>query len=494
MTLPTAMKYHSRLPLLKVFYILLVMLSFAKFAQAQATFSPTSNTFPNTNVGASSAVVDFVVTNISGGDLNPGTAISIGGTNGSDFTYTITQTNPWSNNTSATVRVTFIPTAFGSRSAQLNVSSSSATLSGVGIGPEINVTGVADGVSATMTNVDLGSSTTTSTRTFTINNPGNAPLSISDITGQTANFAVTTDPAASVAAGGGTTTFVVTFQPLAPGLKTATISINSNAPAPRNAYTISLSATATAPEIVVDQPAGTNILTGGPRSFGSVALGSTGDLTFTIKNTGDSNLTGLGITLGGSHPGDFSITANPTAPVAGPSGSTTFTVRFTPTVSGLRSSLIQIANNDLDEAPFEINVSGTGLAPDIRVESPPGTPVLAALPGADLGTVVAGTVRSVTFNVLNTGNAPLVMTNATLVSGTHSSITIKSNLTSLTVAGGASAQFVLQFAPTVSGSFTGSLSIRMWSLSPALAARRFPIRTHSATAWMWRPRRRITPT
>jgi hypothetical protein len=453
------MKYHSRLPLLKVFYILLVMLSFAKFAQAQATFSPTSNTFPNTNVGASSAVVDFVVTNISGGDLNPGTAISIGGTNGSDFTYTITQTNPWSNNTSATVRVTFIPTAFGSRSAQLNVSSSSATLSGVGIGPEINVTGVADGVSATMTNVDLGSSTTTSTRTFTINNPGNAPLSISDITGQTANFAVTTDPAASVAAGGGTTTFVVTFQPLAPGLKTATISINSNAPAPRNAYTISLSATATAPEIVVDQPAGTNILTGGPRSFGSVALGSTGDLTFTIKNTGDSNLTGLGITLGGSHPGDFSITANPTAPVAGPSGSTTFTVRFTPTVSGLRSSLIQIANNDLDEAPFEINVSGTGLAPDIRVESPPGTPVLAALPGADLGTVVAGTVRSVTFNVLNTGNAPLVMTNATLVSGTHSSITIKSNLTSLTVAGGASAQFVLQFAPTVSGSFTGSLSI-----------------------------------
>jgi hypothetical protein len=459
MTLPTAMKYHSRLPLLKVFYILLVMLSFAKFAQAQATFSPTSNTFPNTNVGASSAVVDFVVTNISGGDLNPGTAISIGGTNGSDFTYTITQTNPWSNNTSATVRVTFIPTAFGSRSAQLNVSSSSATLSGVGIGPEINVTGVADGVSATMTNVDLGSSTTTSTRTFTINNPGNAPLSISDITGQTANFAVTTDPAASVAAGGGTTTFVVTFQPLAPGLKTATISINSNAPAPRNAYTISLSATATAPEIVVDQPAGTNILTGGPRSFGSVALGSTGDLTFTIKNTGDSNLTGLGITLGGSHPGDFSITANPTAPVAGPSGSTTFTVRFTPTVSGLRSSLIQIANNDLDEAPFEINVSGTGLAPDIRVESPPGTPVLAALPGADLGTVVAGTVRSVTFNVLNTGNAPLVMTNATLVSGTHSSITIKSNLTSLTVAGGASAQFVLQFAPTVSGSFTGSLSI-----------------------------------
>jgi hypothetical protein len=458
MTLPTAMNNHPKVSLLKMCYILLVMLSCAKLAHAQATFAPTSNTFSNTNVGASSAVFDFVVTNTSGGPLNPATAISIGGTHSSDFTYTTTQTNPWANNTNATVRVTFSPTAYGNRSAQLNVSTSSASLSGVGTGPDISVTGVADGGSATMTNVDLGSATTTSTRTFTINNPGNAPLNISGITGHTANFAVTTAPASSVTGSGGMTTFVVTFQPTTPGAKSATISINSNAPSPRNAYTISLSATATAPEIVVEQPAGTNLATTGSRSFGSVALGSTGDLTFTIKNTGDSNLTGLGITLGGSHPGDFSITANPTAPVAGPSGSTTFIVRFTPTASGIRSSLIQIANNDLDEAPFEITVTGTGLAPDIKVESPPGTPVLSTLPGAALGTVVAGTVRSVTFNVHNTGNAPLVLEDATLVS-THSSITIKSNLASLNVAGGEFTQFVLQFAPTASGTFTGSVSI-----------------------------------
>ena len=115
-------------------------------------------------------------------------------------------------------------------------------------------------------------------------------------------------------------------------------------------------------EIGVEQPAGTN-LTDGTASvaFGSVAPGGNSSKVFTIKNTGTSDLTGLGITFDGSHAADFSVTASPTAPVTGPAGSTTFTIRFAPVAAGARTAALHIASNDTDENPFDIALTGTGL-------------------------------------------------------------------------------------------------------------------------------------
>jgi len=47
--------------------------------------------------------------------------------------------------------------------------------------------------------------------------------------------------------------------------------------------------------------------------------------------------------------------------VGGPNGSTTFTVRFTPAAAGSRGAVIHIANNDGDENPFDIGLSGSGI-------------------------------------------------------------------------------------------------------------------------------------
>ena len=55
------------------------------------------------------------------------------------------------------------------------------------------------------------------------------------------------------------------------------------------------------------------------------------------------------------------------------------TVRFAPTSTGLKNAAIHIANNDADENPYDINLSGTG------VNSAP--------------TVVANPARSVTVKV-----------------------------------------------------------------------------------------------
>jgi uncharacterized delta-60 repeat protein len=121
------------------------------------------------------------------------------------------------------------------------------------------------------------------------------------------------------------------------------------------------------PEIVVEQPGGAGLTDGSatPVAFGSIRVGvdSPSDLVFTIKNLGAAELTGLTITKNGTDAGMFSVIAGPTAPVGGPTGSTTFTVRFLPTSAGAKSAALHIASNDLDETSFDIAVSGTGVAP-----------------------------------------------------------------------------------------------------------------------------------
>ena len=115
------------------------------------------------------------------------------------------------------------------------------------------------------------------------------------------------------------------------------------------------------PEIAVEQPAGTNLTDGiSSVDFGGVLTGNTATRTFTVKNTGEGELTGLGISFSAVPAGAFSVTTSPTTPVA-PNEETTFTVTFAPTSVGLHSDTLLLASNDADENPFEIVLSGIGL-------------------------------------------------------------------------------------------------------------------------------------
>ncbi len=118
-------------------------------------------------------------------------------------------------------------------------------------------------------------------------------------------------------------------------------------------------------DIVVEQPAGTNLTLGGTKSFGTVVQGGTASLIFTIKNLGAGNLTGLTVTKDGLNATDFTITANPTAPVTA-NGSTTFTVQFAPAAGGAltltETATVHIANNVTGKNPFDINLTGKALS------------------------------------------------------------------------------------------------------------------------------------
>ncbi|MBK8090668.1 MAG: choice-of-anchor D domain-containing protein [Verrucomicrobiaceae bacterium] len=119
------------------------------------------------------------------------------------------------------------------------------------------------------------------------------------------------------------------------------------------------------PEIAVEQPLNTNIADGGSKSFGTVVVGANTSLTFTIKNVGTTNLIGLAITKDGADASQFTVTSFPAATVSGPSGSTTFTVKFAPTSAGTKTAALHIANNDSDENPFDITLTGSGYYPGL---------------------------------------------------------------------------------------------------------------------------------
>jgi uncharacterized delta-60 repeat protein len=114
-----------------------------------------------------------------------------------------------------------------------------------------------------------------------------------------------------------------------------------------------------APDIMVEQPVLINLASGGSRSFGNVDVGASNSLTFTIRNTGGSDLTGLIINKDGSDAGLFTLTASPAVPVA-PNGTTTFTVRFAPASPGTKSAALHIASNVAAKSPFDIALTGVG--------------------------------------------------------------------------------------------------------------------------------------
>lgn len=85
--------------------------------------------------------------------------------------------------------------------------------------------------------------------------------------------------------------------------------------------------------------------------------------TYSILNTGAENLELSGtVQISGNHSGDFSVTSDPSSPIA-PGESTTFQVTFDPIDTGLREASISIDNNDSDENPYVFSIRGTGTTP-----------------------------------------------------------------------------------------------------------------------------------
>jgi len=218
--------------------------------------------------------------------------------------------------------------------------------------------------------------------------------------------------------------------------------------------------TTSAPEINVKQ--GTTAIADGTGTygFGNVNLGgNSGNITFTIENLGTSvlNLTGTPIVeLSGANAGDFSIVQTSTTSTVATSGSTTFTISFAPTASGNRTATISIANNDINENPYNFTITGTGTAPEI--DSKQGSTSIADGTGSyDFGIQTVSTNTDIIFTIENTGTGASSLSSFS-ITGTNANQFSFQGTNPTTVSASGTTTFTVRFTPTSTGAKSATIS------------------------------------
>lgn len=306
--------------------------------------------------------------------------------------------------TASNLEVRFDPSALGGRTAVVTVVNNDAdegnytfAVSGTGIadGSYLRVLG-GTGSLAPITN---GSTTVTNTlgtdfgvqyltgsstqRTFYVTNAGNAVLNIAAVNiggTHTADFQVVSFPA--TVAAGVRTNLVIQFDPVALGARSAVVEITSdNVEAPVYTLAVGGMGIPDTPEILV---LGTNLQSildgnmtvsaGDGTYFGGTPVSSGSiDRVFLITNLGSVDLVISNVTFQGAGAAHFSVPSVP--PIVSPRSQSNLTIRFTPAAAGVATAVVLIANNDVDENPYEFAVRGDGISTHyVWTNSPNPTP------------------------------------------------------------------------------------------------------------------------
>lgn len=161
-------------------------------------------------------------------------------------------------------------------------------------------------------------------------------------------------------------TVYVAFSPSSEGAKNAILTIEDNNPDPSTASKIDVKLTGTGtllllPEINVKHGE-TNLSNGGTYDFGAVEASSSNAVTFTIENIGNAQLDLNGspiIQIKGDDAGDFTVTQHPPS-IVDAGSSTSFEITFMPSSTGQLTASVSIPNNDPEENPYELTITGTG--------------------------------------------------------------------------------------------------------------------------------------
>ncbi|MES2660682.1 MAG: choice-of-anchor D domain-containing protein [Verrucomicrobiota bacterium] len=437
------------------------------------TDAAASVVFSGITLGTTSAAETFTLRN-SGNAALTNLAIVLNGAQASDFTFEGPAVTSLAPGASTTFRVFFKPTAAGARNASISIASNDAdenpfdiALTGTGIAiPDISVASGTGNpfpgspASAGFGDVEIGS--TSSVRTFTIANPGTAALTGLGLAvdGAHAGDFLLESTAATSLAPGASTTFMLTFKPTAPGNRTATLHIASNDP-DTNPFNLVLSGNAVAVPRIALFRSGQPLATGGEAiHFGNVDLGSvSASEPITIRNQGTAHLTNLTAVANGIFGPDFSISALDASPLA-PGAETTFRISFKPSAAGPRSAVLHLASNDSHTGPFNIALTGTGIAfPVMALENAEGSRLQPGTVAPIAGSVIVGATGSPqTFVIRNTGTAALPGLRVSTFGGTASAFLIGTpDTTSLEP--GAASTFTVTFKPAVGGTTTTGLRI-----------------------------------
>ena len=188
--------------------------------------------------------------------------------------------------------------------------------------------------------------------------------------------------------------------------------------------------------------------------FAPTDLGSSaGPVSLTVQNSSPNSVTVTGVAVSGANPGDFSVADVFPLPITA-GNSAALDVSFTPTAAGVRGASLSVMTQEgVPTSPAEVVLSGTGVDPSA-------TPTADFTPGSlDFGGVQTGGLSSVqSVRLSNGGGASLDVTSVS-VTGTDPSQFIYLGPAAFSVAPGSFVDLEVQFAPTVQGAASASLTI-----------------------------------
>jgi hypothetical protein len=259
----------------------------------------------------------------------------------------------------------------------------------------------------------------------TVTNTGTGGFTISTMTA-TAGYSVSHPALPLTLARGQSLSLTITFKPTISGSQGGKITFNGS-------ITFNVHGTGTTATSLIPNPSSV--------AFGSVQDGSTAKLFVTLTNGKNGSTTVSSVVTNGA---GFAIQGLPLPLTLAPAQSYTFTVSFSPQVTGQVSGVLQMMNSKGYAAAW-VPLSGTGTATGQLSVSPT---------SLSFGNVTVGQTSS------QSGRLTAVGSSVTITSETSSSAEFSVSGISLpvTIAAGQSVPYSVIFRPQSSGTASGTLS------------------------------------
>ena len=395
--------------------------------------------FPTAAVGTTTAPLTFTISNLGKQTANH---------------FTLTLTGPYAlapalttcaanlvADTSCSVGVSFSPTASGNQPGALT-----ATVSNLSVAPVVvplDGSGVAiGGIVSNPTQMTFGSvvvGTAATTQTLTVTNSGEATLAGLAIAA-TGDFSIVGNSCAATLAAGASCTTGVGFTPSANGIRSGTLTIQSDSAGV---------APAVVPLTGNGIQAGSMMASPTVLSFGAETVGLTSPAqTVTVSNAGATTLAGLQFALAG----DFSFTQNGCGTQLASGAMCAFSVTFSPTVPGTRIGTVTIQSSAAGFTNFVVGLTGTGLP----------TAQLAVTPDQlSFGSVAVGENSApLQLTVTNGGTGTL----EGLSFGTSAPFSVGSGSCGSNLSAGGSCSVPVIFEPVLGGIQNGTVAVSTTSL------------------------------
>ena len=411
--------------------------------QQQISLTGSSVDFGSVSVGTQ-GTQSFAITNAGAADLT----VSMLVLTGSEFSVSgIATPKTISSGQTTTLTLTFIPTAAGSASGSLTITSNDPT------NPTVNVALTGSGTNTQMGqlaanpttlsfgNINTGSS---ASKQLVLTNTGNAAVNISQISASGTGFSASGITVPATLNASQSATLTVGFAPATPASVLGTITVTSDA----KGSPLSIALTGSGVQ------AGLNV-SPATFNFGSLVEGQTKSQKFSISNNGSASLTVEDLVVNGTGYSVIGLTT-PATLAAGQSAS--FTAEFAPTARGSLAGTVTISSN-APNSPTKVALSGTGVAASLTLTANPGQ--------LAFGSINAGSSSSKSVTVTNTGN-----TNVTISQITANARDVNTSgiTTPVALAPGQAKVMNVSFSPTTAENVTGNVTVTSSQGSSAVIA------------------------